>query len=134
MVMRPLAITLLLLTLFAAPLEARSPNDVAEVRNGLLAVAVGDAIQKNCESITPRLLRVYNLRNQLFSAARAAGFSSEEIDAFVDDPIARANLRAEAEAYLSARGLEGESPAGYCAVGVAEIDQETAVGRLLRAR
>ncbi|MEL6913268.1 MAG: DUF5333 domain-containing protein [Pseudomonadota bacterium] len=131
---RALFLAVLLLTPFGAPLEARSPDDVAEVRNGLLAVAVGDAIQRNCEAISPRLIRVYNLRNQLYSAARAAGFTSDEIDTFVEDPIARANLRAEAQAYLTARGAEADAPASYCSVGVAEIDGETAVGRLLRAR
>ena len=116
-----------------APLSARSPADIAEVRLGLLAVTVGDMIQRNCETISPRLLRVYVLRNQLISAARAAGFSDAEIDAFVDDPIANDNLRAEAQAYLEERGLSTRTAASYCKVGSAEIDAGTSVGRLLRA-
>ena len=129
---RTLIVAVLVLAPLGAPLAARSPGDVAEVRNGLLAVAVGDIIQEECSSISPRLIRVYTLRNSLLSAARAAGFSSDEIDAFVDDKVARRNLKAEAKSYLAQRGVDPAQPASYCTVGAAEIKANTAVGRLLR--
>lgn len=117
----------------SAPLAARSPADVAEVRSGLLAVAVGTVIQDECDTIRPRMIRVLNLRSQLFAAARAAGFTEAEVDAFVDDKVARANLEAEADQYLSEQGAIVGNAASYCNVGQAEIAAGSAVGRLLRA-
>ncbi|MEM9436602.1 MAG: DUF5333 domain-containing protein [Pseudomonadota bacterium] len=122
----------LLLAPLGAPLAARSPGDVAEVRNGLLAVAAGNMIQKNCAEISPRMIRVYTLRNQLIAAARAAGFTDDEIRGFVDDRVARKNYEAEAKVYLEQRGLNMSEPASYCSVGAEEIAGGTAVGRLLR--
>lgn len=122
----------LLVAPLGAPLAARSPGDLAEVRNGLLAVAAGNMIQENCDDISPRLIRVFNLRNQLISAARAAGFSDDEIRSFVDDRVARQSFEVEATAYLVQRGLVMAEPSSYCAVGAEEIQVGTAVGRLLR--
>ncbi|MEO0677650.1 MAG: DUF5333 family protein, partial [Pseudomonadota bacterium] len=73
MMLRAILVTAMLLAPLGAPLQARSPNDVAEVREGLLAAAVGDVIRRQCETIVPRVIRVYNLRNQLLAAAQAAG-------------------------------------------------------------
>ncbi|MEM1235630.1 MAG: DUF5333 domain-containing protein [Pseudomonadota bacterium] len=129
---RLLIAVLLITSPLSAPVAARSPGDVAEVRNGLLAVAAGDMIQRNCGEISPRLIRVYSLRNRLVSAALAAGFSAEEIENFVDDEVALANLRAEAARYLTQRGVETGVPDTYCTVGAAEITANTPVGRLLR--
>lgn len=122
----------LLVAPLGAPLAARSPGDVAEVRNGLLAVAAGNMIQENCSDISPRMIRVFTLRNQLIAAARAAGFSDDEIRTFVDDRVARKNFEVEATAYLVQRGLNTAEPASYCAVGAEEIEVGSAVGRLLR--
>ena len=124
----------LLLAPMGATLAARSPGDIAEVRTGLFAFTVGEMIQENCDSITPRLIRVFTLRNTLLATARAAGFSAQEIDDYVDDKIARANLRAEASEYLADAGATPGNEASFCAVGASEIARETAVGRLLRAQ
>lgn len=124
----------LLLAPLGAPLMARSPGDVDEVRNGLLAVAVGNIIQEQCAGISPRIIRVYSLRNQLLAAARGAGFSDAEIDAYVDDDAAKARLIAEAEAYLRQNGVQADVAATYCTVGAREIAEGSAVGRLLRER
>ncbi|MEM9853767.1 MAG: DUF5333 domain-containing protein [Pseudomonadota bacterium] len=124
----------LVLAPLSTPLVARSPGDIAEVRNGLLAVAVGDAIQENCGSINPRMIRVLSLRNRLLSAAKAQGFSNEEIEAFVDDAVARANLEAEAQRYLAQEGVLSGDEASYCALGAREIAAKTTVGRLLHAK
>ncbi|MEM1233873.1 MAG: DUF5333 domain-containing protein [Pseudomonadota bacterium] len=129
---------LLTLILVTAPLgstlSARSPGDVSEVRNGLLAVAVGNLIQENCASISPRLVRVYSLRNQLLAAARGEGFSEAEIDAYVDDKTARARIEAQAAAYLRQNGVVEGADDTYCTAGRAEIAADSAVGRLLRER
>ena len=132
--LRALIVVSLLVAPMGAPLAARSPGDVAEVRNGLLAVAVGNLIQENCDAITPRLIRVFSLRNALLAAARAAGFSDEEIDAYVDDDVAKAALEAEAELYLAQNGATPGDTATYCAAGLQEIADGSAVGRLLRER
>lgn len=129
---------MLTLSLLLAPmggsLAARSPGDIAEVRNGILAIAVGDVIQKSCGSISPRLIRTFSLRNQLVAAARSAGFTQEEIDAFVDDDVARAAYKAEAAKYLRQEGAVEGDLTTYCDVGKREIASNSAVGRLLRVR
>ncbi|MEO0486077.1 MAG: DUF5333 domain-containing protein [Pseudomonadota bacterium] len=119
---------------FGASLAARSPGDVPEVTQGLMAVFAGDMIQEQCADISPRLLRVLSLRSALISAAKEAGFSDAEIDAFADDPEARRSLEADARRYLAARGVVPEDAATLCAVGQREIEAGTVVGRLLRAR
>ncbi|MEL6688965.1 MAG: DUF5333 family protein [Pseudomonadota bacterium] len=132
--LRVLLTVSLLMAPMGAPLAARSPGDVAEVRNGLLAVAVGNLIQENCDRISPRMIRVFSLRNALLAAARAAGFSEAEIDAYVDDDVAKAALEAEAELYLAQNGVKPGDAATYCTAGVQEIADGSAVGRLLRER
>ena len=132
--MRPFMTLALIVAPMAAPVAARSPGDIAEVREGLIAVAVGDMIQKNCGAISPRLVRVYTLRTQLIAAAREAGFTNAEIDAFVDNATVRAELEGVARQYLEERGVEPAEPKSYCDVGNLEIAQQTDVGRLLRNR
>ena len=134
MMLRVLLTIGLLVSPMGAPLAARSPGDVAEVRNGLLAVAVGNLIQENCDAITPRLIRVFSLRNALLAAARSAGFSEAEIDAYVDDDVANAALEAEAALYLAQNGATPDDAAAYCTAGLREIADGSAVGRLLRER
>ncbi|MEM6275780.1 MAG: DUF5333 domain-containing protein [Pseudomonadota bacterium] len=131
---RLLLTVILVLAPLGATLSARSPGDVSEVRNGLLAVAVGNLIQENCATISPRLIRVYSLRNQLLAAARSEGFTDAEIDAYVDDKAARARLEVEAAAYLRQNGVVDGANDTYCTVGRAEIAANSAVGRLLRER
>jgi len=117
----------------SAPVAARSPGDIAEVWNGLLAVAVGHLIEDNCATISPRLIRVYTLRNQLIAAARSAGFADDEIRAFVENRGEQKRLEAEARAYLAARDVDKSSPAAsYCPIGSDEIAAGSPVGRLLR--
>ena len=132
--MRPFMTLALIVAPMAAPVAARRPGDIAEVREGLIAVAVGDMIQKNCGAISPRLVRVYTLRTQLIAAAREAGFTNAEIDAFVDNATVRAELEGVARQYLEERGVEPAEPKSYCDVGNLEIAQQTDVGRLLRNR
>ncbi|MEM1373827.1 MAG: DUF5333 domain-containing protein [Pseudomonadota bacterium] len=133
--MMRLALALVLVTApLGATLSARSPGDISEIRNGLLAVAVGNEIQEKCASISPRLIRVYSLRNQLLAVARSEGFSDDEIDAYVDDETARARLEADADAYLRQNGVVEGNVDTYCALGRTEIAAGSAVGRLLRER
>ncbi|MEM6727753.1 MAG: DUF5333 domain-containing protein [Pseudomonadota bacterium] len=123
----------LVLAPLSAPVSARSPGDIQEIWHGLLAIAVGERIQSKCDSISPRMIRAINLRNQLISIARAAGFTDGEIRAFVEDPIATDNLKAQRDQYLAERGAMKGDDASYCAVGAREIAQNTAVGRLLKS-
>ena len=132
--MRVLLTTLLVLVPLAASVQARTPGDIPEVRNTLVAVAAGDMIRKECTTISPRMLRVFNLRNQLLSTARAAGFSREQIDAYVDDKIEKDRLKGLARQYLAQKGVDPDSPSSYCTVGKAEIAAKTPVGRLLKAK
>ncbi len=132
--MRFTVVLALILAPLAAPVVARSPGDIAEVRTGLLSLAVADTIRRQCDDISPRMLRAFNFLNSIEAAAKSAGFSDAEIDEFVDDKVARAHLEAEARQYLASKGVDPDVPSTYCITGQKEIAQGTSVGRLLRTR
>ena len=131
-------LTLVIGLMAALPLSAAnaaaSPGDIPEVRQGLTAVFAGDMIQEQCANISPRLLRVLNLRSALIGAAKDAGFTEAQIEAYADDPEERRALEAGAMQYLTERGAVADDAASLCAVGQMEIAAGTVVGRLLRAR
>ena len=71
--------------LAGAPMaQARPPlRDVAEINDGLFAVAVADEIRKECRSISARMLRALNYINALEKRAQELGYSKQEIKAYV---------------------------------------------------
>lgn len=128
-------IMIVALGLFAAPVssaDARNLRDVKAVDDGLKVVAIGNAIRKTCPTIEARKIRAIGYLQGLAGTARKAGFSDDEIKAHVDNPTEKARVKAAAAAYLAAQGAKPGDVEGHCAVGRAEIERNSQVGRLLK--
>ncbi|WP_420567029.1 DUF5333 domain-containing protein [Thalassovita sp.] len=119
----------------AMPAFAKVPlRDVAEIDDGLFAVAVADEIRKQCNSISARMFRALGYMNALERRARDLGYSKAEIDAYVKSPDEKARMRKRGEAYLKANGVSYADPETFCTLGRAEISKGTQIGQLLRAK
>ena len=117
----------------ALPATARAPlRDVAEIDNTLMVIGIADEIRRRCDGIDARLLRAVRTLSALRSRARDLGYTAEEIEAYVSSDGEKARMRAKAEAWLAAQGVDADDTAQLCAFGAVQIDSEGVIGRLLR--
>ncbi|MBU2358878.1 DUF5333 domain-containing protein [Loktanella sp. M215] len=112
--------------------QAAGLKDEAEIRDGLLVVGMAYEISEKCGSIDARKLRGITTLLNLKSRARELGYSSTEIDTYVDDKVEKKRLEGIARAQLVQLGVVPGEEASYCAVGRDQIAKGTGVGRLLR--
>ena len=131
--MKTLALTLGLL-MAATPLAAKEPlHKNATVISGFYAIGLADEVRKNCDEISPRMIRAYNYLRALQKWAKDNGYTDAEIDELVDNRAEKEALRTRIRADLKDRGASPQTPEGYCTVGREEIAKNSAAGRLLRA-
>ena len=109
-------------------------SENAHIVNSLLAAAIGDEIRKNCPTISARLIRVYREAKELERFALNAGYSKDEVEAFLDSEDEKQAMRERRDAYLAANGVVSGDAESYCALGVKEIANGSLTGKLLRAR
>ena len=131
----PLAMTIALLTVLgcgAAAAAQTALKDVAEVRDGIIAVGMALELADNCDSLRPRTLRGYVFLQSLQSRASELGYSDTEIDTYINDRDEKRRLEEIARAQLAQLGVVEGQEATYCAVGRAQIAANTRVGSLLR--
>jgi hypothetical protein len=128
----PLTIAALFVALPALALEPI--NKEAHINNSLLQGFIGDQIADNCPTIEARTLRALGELNKLKNYALSKGYSAAEIRAFVKDKNEKARGKAEAAAWLKAKGAVPGKPEAYCAVGEAEIAKGSLIGYLLRSK
>ena len=102
--------------------------------NGFYSVGLADEVRKNCDEIDARIIRAFSYIKSLERYARKAGYSTSQIDQFVDNKSEKERLRARIRADLAKRGASPKTPEGYCTVGREEIAKGSAAGRLLRAK
>lgn len=102
------------------------------VRQGFYAIGLADEIRRNCPTISPRLVRAYSYLKSLEKYARDAGYSQADIDALIDNDMAKDALRDQIRADLADRGATDGNASGFCAVGREEIARGTQAGRLLQ--
>lgn len=107
-------------------------RDVSEIDDTLMAVAIADEIRKSCDGIDARMFRALNTLSSLKRMARARGYSDSEIEAYVTSKSEKRRMRAKAESYLAAQGVDAGATAKLCAFGRAQMAQDTQIGRLLR--
>jgi ABC-type sugar transport system substrate-binding protein len=105
-----------------------------EINRGLVVIAAGDMIQENCATISPRMIKAFAFAQSLQSLARKDGFSDDEIDAFVRDKVEKNRVKGLALDYLVANGVKPDQPATYCTVGLYEIERNSQIGVLLKAK
>ena len=121
--------------LMAAPAQAREP--IAQnktIYNTLLQGFIGDQIADNCPTINARTLRALGALNKLKNEALAMGYSSDDIRGLVRDKAEKDRGKADAAAWLKAKGAVPGKPEAYCAVGEAEIARNSLIGYLLRSQ
>ncbi|KPQ08127.1 MAG: MerR, DNA binding [Rhodobacteraceae bacterium HLUCCA12] len=105
-----------------------------EIANGLFAMGVAHGIRDICPTIEARMFRANMMALSLYSRARRMGFSRTEITTFLRDDENKADMRARVIEYYNERGARIEEPDTICALGQAEIAEDTAAGAILRAR
>ena len=105
-----------------------------KIVSGFYSVGLADEVRKNCDQIDARYIRAISYIKSLERYARDAGYSSSEIDQFVENKKEKERLRARIRADLAKRGASPKNPEGYCTVGREEIAKGSAAGRLLRAK
>ncbi len=130
-----LSLCALTVSLSAAAVAGQSApplSEVAEIDDGLMAVAIADDIRKRCDDIEPRLMRAYLTIRALERRAQDLGYSDEEIEDYVTSKAEKARMRTKALDWLKENGVDGADDAALCAFGVAAIERNDAVGRLLR--
>ncbi len=117
----------------ALPALAKPPlRDVAEIDDGLMAVAIADEIRKTCDDISARMLRAMTTLSNLKSRAKSLGYSEEEIEDYVTSKDEKTRMRAKAEAFLAEQGVNAKSDRELCRFGKKEIARTSDIGRLLR--
>ncbi len=105
-----------------------------DLNNGLLVAAVAEKIQRECGSIGARMFRARAYANQLKEQAEARGYSMAEIEAYVDDSDEKRKMRERRNAYFKSKGASNLDPDSLCVLGHAEINANSPVGQLLRAK
>ncbi|TNC73740.1 DUF5333 domain-containing protein [Rubellimicrobium roseum] len=129
-VLRALAL-LCALPLTAAAQERPPLGQVESITEGLIDTAIAYEIGERCESLDGRRIQGLAYLLSLQAEARRLGYSPQEIDAFIDDDGEKDRLEAIARGRLRDMGaVEGEWDT-YCAVGRAEMDRGSRIGRLL---
>lgn len=128
-----LIVTALFCSLLAAPLAAKPPlREVAEIDNGLMAIAIADEIRKNCDGISARWVRAMQQIKALEARARALGYSKDEIDDYVTSKAEKQRMRGKAEAWLASQGVPAGDKKALCDFGRRDIARNGPVGSFLR--
>ena len=107
-------------------------KDEPQITDGLIVAGMAYEISERCDSIDVRLFRGLSYLQSLKSNARDLGYSSREIEAYVDDRDEQDRLEEIARERLATLGATHGDEASFCRVGQAQIDADTRVGWLLR--
>ncbi|WP_147124539.1 DUF5333 domain-containing protein [Shimia ponticola] len=132
--MRSVLTLVMIMAPAAVSVQASTPGDLPKVRDGLVAIAAANEVQKNCDSIAPRMVRAYSAMKSLETYARSQGYSAQDVQDYAKSNTAKAEIASLARNYLVQNGVDPAQPATYCTVGSAEIEDGTSVGRLLKTK
>lgn len=123
-----------LLAILATPsLADRVPlSQQTVISDGLIAAAIAYEIGERCDSIDARVLRGLTFLGSLRQQAQRLGYSSREIEQFMNDRSEKARLEAVAWQRFAELGGRRDESASFCAVGRAQIAAQTQIGQLLR--
>lgn len=124
----------LLMAVPAAGQAKPSLRDVPEIENALFSVAIADEVRDYCTDIRGRVLKAINVLQRAKRHANSLGYSDTEIRAYVKSDAEKARMRAKGERFLAQNGVQYDKPETFCAFGRAEIEKNSAIGALLRAK
>lgn len=106
-------------------------NDT-RVHNELLAASIAWEIADQCETIKQRRAFGVIRALELQSYARKLGYTNAELEAYVNSKEEQDRFRAIAEPWMVSQGVVLGQSDTYCALGEAQMEKGTLVGRLLR--
>ncbi|MBS9716701.1 DUF5333 domain-containing protein [Pseudohalocynthiibacter aestuariivivens] len=112
--------------------QAAALRENEGVTNRLVLAGIVKEIYKKCPTISVRKLRGFMYLRSIYNYAVDQGFSHEEIEAYVENEEEEARLLVHVNTWLSNRGAVEGNPESYCAIGKAEIDAESPIGKFLR--
>ena len=107
-------------------------NTEPHINRTLLQGFIADAIDDNCDTLSARKLRALSELMSLRSYALDKGYGRDEVKDFVSSNVEKARRKAEAAAWLKAKGAEPGKREAYCAIGAEEIAKGSLIGQLLR--
>jgi hypothetical protein len=123
------ALVLGLPSLGAAKAELKTQVSVQEM---LITAALAYEIGKVCEDVDVRLIRGISYLNSIKSHAKSLGYSSDEIDSYMDDKPEQKRLTAIAYERLWALGATKGNAESHCVVGKSEMEKQSQIGLLLK--
>lgn len=133
--MKHLIATALTAAALATPAAALEPlAQERYVNDRLIAARVADRVRRECPSIDARMVRAWNQARALKRYAQEKGYSSAQIDAFLDSKQDKARIYAAAEDYLTRNGARQGDAESFCRIGRNEIASKSVAGSLLVAR
>ncbi|PSL21855.1 DUF5333 domain-containing protein [Shimia abyssi] len=123
-------------TLATAGLASAKPplREVQDLNNRLYYGLVAYEISEACPGLSFRKLRGVNELWALGRAAKALGYTEAEIRAFIKSDEEKDLMRKRGEAWLKHKGVAVGDTEGYCTLGRAEIERNSAIGVYLRAK
>ncbi|MCH9749002.1 MAG: DUF5333 domain-containing protein [Alphaproteobacteria bacterium] len=135
-VMRTIIVSAFLMLLFTSGVAAEKPHlrDVPEIDALLIEVRIADKIRKKCDIIAARFFKANRLVFSLKDKARKMGYTSEEINAYINSDEDHSRQRKVRNEYLRAGGVDKDKPETYCALGIDEIEKGSQIGALLRMK
>ena len=131
---RYLILGFLVVATSASAAVLRPLEDDPRIQREFLASAVGDAIRKNCPTISARMFRVFLAANRLEKYAISLGYTKDDIEDMINSKEAKARLDEMRDAYLAENGATVSDKDSYCQLGRREIENKSLTGWLLRAR
>lgn len=133
--MRQIMMVLALVAVSGSGVAAKlALRDVTAVDDALFDLGVADIIRKKCPDVSARMLRALNYVRKVEKKARDLGYSKAEIEAYIDSDTDKARLRRKAAAFFKAKGVDTSDPQSYCVLGRAEIQNQSRIGSLLKAK
>ncbi|MGB3407368.1 MAG: DUF5333 domain-containing protein [Jannaschia sp.] len=119
------------LAVLATPAVANLEQE-PRITEGLIAVGMAHEIADVCPRLEGRTFRGLQYLLSLKSAAGRMGYSTQEINRFIDDDAAKDRLEAIARARLAAKGARRGDVEAHCRVGEAERAANSQIGLLLK--
>ena len=129
-----IAIALTAATLAAPALALEPLPQERYINDRLIAARVADRVRRECPSINARIVYAWSQARALKRYAENKGYSSSQIDAFLDSKQEKARIYAAAEDYLTRNGARKGDAESFCRIGRGEIASKSVAGSLLVAK
>ena len=129
-----IAIALTAATLAAPALALEPLAQERYINDRLIAARVADRVRRECPSINARIVYAWSQARALKRYAENKGYSSSQIDAFLDSKQEKARIYAAAEDYLTRNGARKGDAESFCRIGRGEIASKSVAGSLLVAK